>query len=53
MDEASLTTEKFKNPNTAKFKSDNTPQPTQNTNTTFINEDEDVITVEVDEMTIE
>ncbi len=35
------------------FKSDNTPQPTQSINATFANEDGDVITVEVDEITIE
>ena len=35
------------------FKSDNTPQPTQSINATFVNEDDEVITVEVDELTIE
>ncbi len=35
------------------FKSDNTPQPTQTINATFINEDDEEITVEVDEITIE
>ena len=35
------------------FKSDNTPQPTQIINATFINEDDEEITVEVDEITIE
>ncbi len=35
------------------FKSDNTPQPTQTINATFINEDDEAITVEVDEITIE
>ncbi len=35
------------------FKSDNTPQPTQTINATFINEGDEEITVEVDEITIE
>ncbi len=35
------------------FKSDNTPQPTRSINATFVNEDDEVITVEVDEITIE
>ena len=35
------------------FKSDNTPQPTQSINATFVNEDGEVITVVVDEVTIE
>ncbi len=35
------------------FKSDNTPQPTRSINATFVNEDGDDITVEVDEVTIE
>ncbi len=35
------------------FKSDNTPQPTRSINATFVNEDGDEITVEVDEITIE
>ncbi len=35
------------------FKSDNTPQPTQSINATFANEDDEEITVEVDEITIE
>ena len=35
------------------FKSDNTPQPTQSINVTFVNEDGDDITVTVDEVTIE
>ena len=35
------------------FKSDNTPQPTQSINATFTNEDDEEITVEVDEITIE
>ena len=35
------------------FKSDNTPQPTQSINATFVNEDNDEITVNVDEITIE
>ena len=35
------------------FKSDNTPQPTQSINATFVNEDDMEITVEVDEVTIE
>ena len=35
------------------FKSDNTPQPTQSINATFVNEDGDNITVVVDEGTIE
>ena len=35
------------------FKSDNTPQPTQSISATFVNEDGDDITFEVDEVTIE
>ena len=35
------------------FKSDNTPQPTLNIDATFANEDGDVISVEIDEITIE
>ncbi len=35
------------------FKSDNTPQPTQSINVTFINEDGNEITMAVDEVTIE
>ena len=35
------------------FKSDNTPQPTQSINATFVNEDDEEITVTVDEVTIE
>ena len=35
------------------FKSDNTPQPTQSIDATFVNEDGDDITFEVDEVTIE
>ena len=35
------------------FKSDNTPQPTQSINATFTNEDDEEITVIVDEITIE
>ena len=35
------------------FKSDNTPQPTQSINTTFVNEDDVEITVNIDEVTIE
>ncbi len=35
------------------FKSDNTPQPTQNINATFVNEEGDEITIAVDEVTIE
>ncbi len=35
------------------FKSDNTPQPTRSIDATFINEDDEEITVEVDEITIE
>ena len=35
------------------FKSDNTPQPTQTVNATFVNEDGDVITVATEEVTIE
>ncbi len=35
------------------FKSDNTPQPTQSINATFANEDDEEITVIVDEITIE
>jgi len=35
------------------FKSDNTPQPTQSIDATFINEDGDEITVAVEEVTIE
>ena len=35
------------------FKSDNTPQPTQSVDATFVNEDGEVITVTTEEMTIE
>ena len=35
------------------FKSDNTPQPTLSINATLANEDEDAITVEIEELTIE
>ncbi len=35
------------------FKSDNTPQPTLSIDATFANEDGDVITVEIEELTIE
>ena len=35
------------------FKSDNTPQPTQSINATFVNEDDAEITVTVEEITIE
>ena len=35
------------------FKSDNTPQPTQGIDATFVNEDDAEITVSIDEVTIE
>ena len=35
------------------FKSDNTPQPTLSIDATFANDDGDVITVEIEELTIE
>ena len=35
------------------FKSDNTPQPTQSIDATFVNEDDELITVATEEITIE
>jgi hypothetical protein len=35
------------------FKSDNTPQPPQSIDATFVNEDGEVITISIDEVTLE